>query len=60
MSQKVDKDISKPPNKQKVDKDISEPSKTNETKIICQGCIEGQANQLAHMDFGGCLYMEDN
>lgn len=22
----------------------------------CSGCIEGQLNQMAHMDEGGCLY----
>lgn len=24
----------------------------------CWGCQEGQPNQLAHMDFGGCMYSE--
>jgi hypothetical protein len=23
---------------------------------VCQGCVEQQGNQLAHMDEGGCLY----
>ena len=22
----------------------------------CRGCIEHQPNQMAHMDYGGCLY----
>ena len=25
----------------------------------CWGCRDDQTNQLAHMDFGGCLYSED-
>jgi len=25
----------------------------------CIGCRENQPNQLAHMDYGGCLYMDD-
>ena len=25
---------------------------------ICWGCKEDQPNQLAHMDYGGCLYEE--
>ena len=28
------------------------------TKKTCQGCLEDQPNQLAHMDPGGCLYTE--
>jgi hypothetical protein len=24
--------------------------------ITCIGCLENQPNQLAHMDYGGCLY----
>jgi hypothetical protein len=24
--------------------------------ITCQGCLENQPNQLAHCDFGGCMY----
>jgi len=27
-------------------------------KITCQGCLEEQPNQQAHMDYGGCLYEE--
>jgi hypothetical protein len=26
----------------------------SETQITCQGCIEEQPNQLAHMSVGGC------
>ena len=26
--------------------------------ITCWGCRESQPNQLAHMDYGGCLYEE--
>lgn len=26
---------------------------------ICTGCLENQANQQAHMDYGGCLYDEN-
>jgi hypothetical protein len=25
----------------------------------CTGCVEGQPNQLAHMEPGGCLYTEE-
>jgi hypothetical protein len=28
----------------------------NPFTTTCQGCIEEQPNQLAHMEFGGCLY----
>ena len=28
--------------------------------ITCLGCIEDQPNQLAHMDPGGCLYIESD
>ena len=31
----------------------------NQSKqLSCQGCLEDQPNQLAHMDPGGCLYPE--
>ena len=30
----------------------------NNNEITCQGCLEEQANQQAHMDYGGCLYEE--
>ena len=26
----------------------------------CYSCIDNQPNQLAHMDFGGCLYTAEN
>ena len=25
----------------------------------CSGCCENQPNQLSHMDYGGCLYSEE-
>ena len=25
-------------------------------RVVCWGCVQNQANQLAHMDPGGCLY----
>lgn len=36
----------------------SESSTTAETvpETTCIGCIENQPNQMAHMDFGGCLH----
>jgi hypothetical protein len=27
--------------------------------LTCQGCLEEQPNQMAHMDLGGCMYDED-
>ena len=27
------------------------------TAVVCRGCRDKQANQTAHMDYGGCLYM---
>ncbi len=39
---------------------ISEHLEKDEKKpISCNGCREGQPNQLAHMDPGGCLYTND-
>lgn len=26
----------------------------------CRGCLENQENQEGHMDYGGCLYIEDD
>jgi hypothetical protein len=26
---------------------------------VCRGCRENQPNQLAHTDYGGCLYTEN-
>jgi hypothetical protein len=36
----------------------SNSKKNNSLKktYTCQGCKENQPNQLAHMDYGGCLY----
>lgn len=31
----------------------------NNTATECTGCLENQANQQAHMDYGGCLYDEN-
>lgn len=28
-------------------------------RITCEGCLNNQPNQLAHMDEGGCLYHDD-
>jgi hypothetical protein len=36
--------------------DLSVPNTPRPTEITCQGCLEDQPNQLAHMDYGGCLY----
>lgn len=30
---------------------------TTEPVITCWGCLENQPNQMAHMDYGGCLYL---
>jgi|TARA_Y100000992_G_scaffold235892_1_gene166738 predicted nucleic acid-binding Zn ribbon protein len=45
-----------------IDKTILVNSKTMplERSINCQGCIQKQPNQLAHIDIGGCLYDSDN
>ena len=40
-------------------KSTYKPSKKN-NNITCQGCIENQSNQLAHVNIGGCLYVSDN
>ena len=32
---------------------------TESTIITCWGCRENQPNQEAHMDYGGCLYIEE-
>lgn len=29
---------------------------SDDDEPTCWGCIEGQPNQVAHMDVGGCLY----
>ena len=30
-----------------------------QTVSQCAGCREGALNQQGHMDYGGCLYLED-
>ena len=35
--------------------DDTEPIDTERDIITCRGCRDGQANQMAHMDYGGCL-----
>ena len=40
-----------PPNLQEAVNPVSKRRK-------CRGCIENQPNQMAHMDYGGCLYYE--
>lgn len=35
-----------------------EKGEKKETKVTCQGCIDDQPNQLAHMDVGGCLELD--
>jgi hypothetical protein len=37
-------------------KSITMFSNARNLKSTCQGCVEEQPNQQAHMDFGGCLY----
>ena len=37
--------------------DFSIPS-TPVSQTKCQGCLEDQPNQLAHMEYGGCLYTQ--
>jgi len=32
---------------------------TNVGISTCLGCRENQPNQLAHVDYGGCLYVEN-
>ena len=42
--------------KEKIIKDGERYSIYDISMIICQGCISDCANQMAHMDIGGCLY----
>ena len=42
-------------NKTILDKSTPLPLERNINET-CQGCIEKQPNQLAHVDIGGCLY----
>jgi len=37
---------------------LQEHDNKGNNKITCQGCLESQPNQQAHMDYGGCLYEE--
>ncbi len=37
---------------------LQEHENNRNNKITCQGCLEEQPNQQAHMDYGGCLYEE--
>ena len=41
--------------------DLSSSNQRDDENIIitCQGCLENQPNQQAHMDFGGCLYLHE-
>lgn len=34
----------------------TEKESESSQEVTCIGCIENQPNQLAHMNFGGCLY----
>lgn len=31
---------------------------SSSSSVTCIGCLEEQPNQLAHMDYGGCMYDE--
>lgn len=31
-----------------------------EAHPVCEGCLENQPNQMAHMDPNGCLYFQEN
>jgi len=43
----------------KEEKKLAKNSDPKTLKLItCQGCLENQPNQMAHMDFGGCCYNE--
>ena len=45
------------PDMSEVDK--NSPISEKPAIIECSGCRDDQANQLAHMNIGGCLYSED-
>lgn len=56
---------------QKANQNTKESKNTKESEVVpmdttedpqpeCQGCVENQPNQEAHMSFGGCLYIEHN
>jgi hypothetical protein len=38
--------------------ELYEPEEKHERDITCWGCKENQPNQLAHIDYGGCLYYD--
>lgn len=38
--------------------EVEEPFEEQDNDILCWGCKENQPNQLAHMDYGGCLYYD--
>jgi len=38
--------------------DLEEPVEQQKNDVLCWGCKENQPNQLAHMDYGGCLYYD--
>lgn len=38
--------------------ELIEPVEGKKNDVICWGCKENQLNQLAHMDYGGCLYYD--
>jgi len=40
----------------KENNDITSPK----AKQTCSGCCTNEPNQLAHMDFGGCLYTDES
>jgi len=67
MESKYDSDDEQP--KKRLKKDISDETSNFEENNIeesieddkykrCQGCIEDQPNQMAHMESGGCLYID--
>ena len=37
---------------------LIEPPGQQKNDVSCWGCKENQPNQLAHMDYGGCLYYD--
>lgn len=37
---------------------LEEPDEQQKDDVLCWGCRENQPNQLAHMDYGGCLYYD--
>ena len=38
--------------------ELNDPLEGQKNDLICSGCKEDQPNQLAHMDYGGCLYYD--